>query len=46
MRLKAVTGYEYSGTFYEQPPLMSGLGGRLRETNSNLTHGGTNWDFG
>ena len=31
MRLKAVTGYEYSGTFYKQPPLMSGLGGHLRE---------------
>ena len=29
------------------PPLMSALGGRLREvSNSNLTDGGTNRDFG
>ena len=38
----------YSGTSRKRPPLMSGLGGRLREvvtygkfTNGNLTDGGT-----
>ena len=50
MRLKAVTGYEYRGTFHKQPPLMSGLGGHLREV---VAYGkliaiwlGTDRDFG
>ena len=36
----------YSGTSRKRPPLMSGLGGRLREVSLTLTDGGTNRDFG